>query len=502
MSTTHARQPALRFAGSPSASPNGSTEVAAAIGAAREAGDVWSRRHVKHRLRVIRKLRRAIGGEPDELASLVDGPARDRGRTLTAEVLPLLDACRFLERRAAGLLREKKLRRRDRPLWLAGVRASVRREPHGVVLIIAPGNYPLLLPGVQALQALVAGNAVLIKPAPGPGNGAAMRRLGRMLEDAGLPSSLFSVLEESTESAQAALAAGVDKVVLTGSAETGRAVARRAAKTLTPTTMELSGCDAAIALHDAEPDLFARAMRFGVTLNAGATCIAPRRAFVVASGFDAIERALREAFAAVGAMDVPPDRLREAIRLAQDAVAGGATVLAGSVDEPRFPLVLKDVPADHRLMQADLFAPVLTLTRVADADAAVRRANRCAYGLGATVFGHDPSSMRQVTEALNCGCVVVNDVIVPTADPRVPFGGRQASGFGVTRGAEGLLEMTRIKTVSKRRGARPHLNGEPVDGDLASAAITLLHGSGLRRRLAALGSICRRAWNLSRRNHQ
>lgn len=500
MSTTHARQPALRFAGSPSASPNGSTEVAAAIEAAREAGDVWGRRYVRHRLRVIRKLRRAIGGEPDELASLVDGPARDRGRTLTAEVLPLLDACRFLERRAAGLFREKKLGRRDRPLWLAGVRASVRREPHGVVLIIAPGNYPLLLPGVQTLQALVAGNAVLIKP--GPGSGAVMQGLGRMLEDAGLPPSLFTVLEESAESAQAALAAGVDKVVLTGSAETGRAVARQAAETLTPTTMELSGCDAAIALHDAEPDLFARAMRFGVTLNAGATCIAPRRAFVVASAFDAIERALREAFAAVGAMDVPPDRRREAMRLAQDAVAGGATVLAGSLEEPRLPLVLKDVPADHPLMQADLFAPVLTLTRVADADAAVRQANRCAYGLGATVFGRDPASLRRVTERLDCGCVVVNDVIVPTADPRLPFGGRQASGFGVTRGAEGLLEMTRIKTVSERRGARPHLNGEPVDGDLASAAVTLLHGSGLRRRLAALGSICRRAWNLSRRNHQ
>jgi acyl-CoA reductase-like NAD-dependent aldehyde dehydrogenase len=142
---------------------------------------------------------------------------------LVAEVMPLLAACRFLERSAAAVLRERFPGRAGRPVWLAGTALRVRRVPMGVVLVVGPANFPLFLPAVQAVQALAAGNAVLVKPAPGWA--APMAALCRGLARAGLPDGLCAVLPESAEAAQTAIRAGVDKVVLTGSAASGRAVA-------------------------------------------------------------------------------------------------------------------------------------------------------------------------------------------------------------------------------------------------------------------------------------
>jgi acyl-CoA reductase-like NAD-dependent aldehyde dehydrogenase len=139
--------------------------------------------------------------------------------------------------------------------------------------------------------------------------------------------------------------------------------------------------------------------------------------------------------------------------------------------------VVADATPGLRLLREDVFASVLAIVPVADMDAALVAAADCRFALGASIFGPEAAAMR-LAERVRAGAVVVNDVIVPTADPRLPFGGRGDSGFGVTRGAEGLLEMTVIKTISVRRGRfRPHLN-EPRAGDAARCAllIRVLHG--------------------------
>ena len=156
-------------------------------------------------------------------------------------------------------------------------------------MILAPGNYPLFLPGVQLLQALVAGNAVLLKPRPGA---PPLATLSTLLEDAGLPSQLVQLLGEDVAGARA-IAQGVDRVVLTGSAETGRAVLADLAPQLTPATLELSGNDAVFVLPGADLDLVADALAFGLRLNGGATCIAPRRVFVPQAQAADLERRLQ-----------------------------------------------------------------------------------------------------------------------------------------------------------------------------------------------------------------
>jgi aldehyde dehydrogenase (NAD+) len=294
---------------------------------------------------------------------------------------------------------------------------EVQRQPFGTILVIGPANYPLFLPAVQALHALVAGNAVLLKPAPHTRHVAlAFADLARR---AGVDPALLSVLPESAEAARAAIREGVDKVVFTGSSENGRAVLAQLAETNTPCVMELSGEDAVIVLEDADLDLVVQALRFGSRLNGGDTCMAPRRII------------------AVGAV---------AAQLAQ-----------------KFPI-----------------------ERVRDAAGAVALVNAATHGLGASIFSRDLAKAGAIAAQLQTGFATINDLIVPTADPRMPFGGRRASGFGSTRGAEGLLEMTFPHVVAVRRGRkRPHFD-PPAEGDapLFAAYLRAAHG---RRSVSTFG---------------
>jgi acyl-CoA reductase-like NAD-dependent aldehyde dehydrogenase len=404
--------------------------------------------------------------------------------TLVTEVLPLVEAARFLERNAETLLAPRMLRH-GRPLWLLGVRAEVRREPLGVVLILAPSNYPLFLPGVQILQALTAGNAVCAKPAPGCTE--PLRQFAALLAEAGLPGGLLTVLDESLETSAAATRAGFDRIVLTGSAQTGRLVLQAAATRLTPTTMELSGNDAVFVLDGADLDLVASCLAYGLRLNGGATCITPRRIFVPEALAPQLEQGLLSRISEISPAIVP-ERIRIQLQaLLEEAAASGARVLAWPTADRVPPIVVADARADMRLLREDVFAPVLAIVAVRDTEHALQAAAFCPYALGTAIFG-PPAEAYKLATQVNAGSVVVNDVIVPTADPRLPFGGRGNSGFGVTRGAEGLLELTTLKAISIRRGRfRPHLVApRPEEASRYAGLIRMLHGKHSLRDLWSL----------------
>ena len=267
------------------------------LGQAREAQQIWARTEIKGRLALLRRARYRMAATAEEIARTV--PCEQPGAlhrtvadTLVSEVLPLVEACRFLEREAAWILAPQRLSTHTRPFWLRRVTAETRRDPLGVVLIIAPANYPLFLPGVQALQALAAGNAVLWKPAPG--GTAAAEALRDVLVGCGLDPALLQLLGESAQAASDVIAAGVDKVFFTGSAATGTAVLHQLADHLTPSVMELSGCDAVFVLPGAELDRAVKALAFGLRLNGSATCMAPRRLFLVGDHPDLVPALLEQ----------------------------------------------------------------------------------------------------------------------------------------------------------------------------------------------------------------
>ena len=179
-----------------------------------------------------------------------------------------------------------------------------------------------------------------------------------------------------------------------------------------------------------------------------------------------------------------------------DALARGAHLIAGEISDDgsvTLPLVLGGVSPSSRLLREDIFAPVLALVTVADDHEAVFRANDCPFALAASIFSRDESAARLLAARINAGAVTINDLIIPTADARLPFGGRGRSGFGVTRGAEGLLELTAPKVVTVSRGKfRPAFDSpQPGDEALFNAYFRLAHGRGLKSRWAALVSLIR-----------
>jgi len=473
--------------------------VEQAIASARVAQQAWAALPFAQRLRIVRRTRALIA---DEALLLAEAANRTRQRPLaeilSAEVLPLADACRFLERDSERILKTRRVGSRGRPLWLTGVASEVRREPHGVVLIIGASNYPLFLPAVQMLQALVAGNAVLLKP--GDGGSLAAEAFAGILRRAGTPPELIQVLPEPPTAAQSAIALGVDKVVFTGSATTGEAVLAQCAQTITPATVELSGCDAMFVRADAEIDLVIRAIQFGLRLNNGATCIAPRRVFVHRAVAAELEAQLRKA-----AFETSAIVHEQLLQCVTEALLEGADLIQGSLQpNGRFvsvPLIIGSVKPSMRLTYKDIFAPVLSLIIVANDAEALAFAAQCPYSLGATIFSRDELAAQTLATQVRAGVVAINDLIVPTADPRLPFGGRGRSGFGVTRGEEGLLGMTVSKVISIRRGgSHPHLNEyQTGDEKLFANYICAAHGENWRTRLAAVLKTCR---SLRRRRSQ
>jgi len=463
-------------------------EVEIRIQTARRAQADWQALGVVERLRVIRRFREILSLRNGELSHRMAGAqGRVAAEVVVAEFIPLIDACRFLERRAAALLKATKLGNSGRPMWMAFLKSTIAREPFGVVLVLGPYNYPLMLPGIQVLQALSAGNAVVLKP--GRGGGVAADMFGEIMTEARLPAGVLQILDDSVETAIAAVDAGADKVVVTGSVETGRSIAHSLAAVPTPATMELSGNDAVVILPGADHKIAARAVAYGLRLNASQTCIAPRRVIMVRAEAGGFRQALHDAVAGIPPLDLPDaqkDKLEQTI---EQARAAGA-VITPDDDDPDdhvLPRVIDGLAPDSPLLRADLFAPVTMLLDADDIDQALDLVHRSPYRLGASVFGSSDAA-RDVAARIDAGVVCINDAIVPTADPRVPFAGRGLSGYGTTRGADGLLEMTRPKAIMERSGKiRPHFT-PPREDDEAFFGNFLIavHGRGFATRWAAM----------------
>lgn len=403
-------------------------EVQQSIATARQAQRTWAALPTAKRACLIGELRPLLADAAPDLASAAGLISRrPEAEKLVSEVLPLLEACRFLEKNADKVLRPRRHGWFGRPLWLHGSSFEVHRKPVGVVLIVGPRNYPLFIPVVQILHALVAGNAVLVKPAEEALH--PVSEFLRVLQRSRIPADLVQVLPEDPEAARAAVRCGVDKALFTGSSENGRDFLEELAKQNTPSVMELSGADTVFLRADADVQLAAHAIDFGVRLNNGDTCMAPH---------------------AIIAHQAVADELAEALR--------------------------------------GLGVPTETILRVRDDAEALQLAEFDEHGLGAAIFSRDESAAQAFALQLATGFVTINDLIVPTADPRFPFGGIRRSGFGVTRGAEGLLEMTYVQPIAIRRSRfLPHLDQPlPNDAELFTAFAQLTHGRGLAMRYNAL----------------
>ncbi len=469
-----------------------------------EAQRKWANVACKQRASAALELRHLLLEHADDLFSKLDSRnVRSISEFISSELLSLAEACSWNAKHVSNILSVRKFRRFGLNLFLGRLRSEVIREPLGIVLIVGTWNYPVFLTGVQMLQALLAGNAVVVKPAPGAE--AVTRSLKDLFVRSGFAADLMHITDSEPGNVDDWIDAGVDLIVMTASSRTGRAISEKAAKKLVPVIAELSGCDAMFVLRDANFDRVADAIVFGLRLNFGATCMAPRRVFVAEDQANNLLSKLQPRVAQLKSHVLRDDTKRSLTGILQDALQQGATFVCDcptieSLEESgpvtARAIVLDKVTSSMNVAQADLFAPIISLMRQTSDDLAdwVRCNDQCPYALTASVFGNADQAV-QLAKRINASIVTINDVIAPTIEPSLSFGGRGESGFGTTRGAEGLRQMSREKSIVVREGNfLPHLEAPTEDDEsLLKGLFTWLHGRTLRKRIEGIRTMGRAA---------
>ena len=442
-------------------SPTRPEAVAAAVARARHAQAGWARLTVTERGRVFTRLARLILANRDRILDTIQAETGKARLSAFEEVMDAARGVRVLAVQAQGLLRPVR-RRGAFPLL---TRTIEHHRPVGVVGIINPWNYPFNLPATDAAQALLAGNAVLLKPDSQTPFTALL--LAELLAEAGLPDGLFHVLPGSGSILGPALVAAVDFVMFTGSTATGRALAAACAQRLIGFSGELGGKNPLLVLADAEVRAAAAGTVRAAFANTGQVCVGIERAYVAAEVYDEFvaELLAQTAKLRLGAgydWNIDVGSLASAKQLeavdahVRDALAKGAFLLAGGRARPDLgpfcyePTVLAGVTEEMAVCRDETFGPVLSLYRVENEDEAVARANDSRYGLNASVW----SARRgpAVADRLRVGTVNVNEGYAAAwGSHAAPMGGMGESGMGRRHGSQGLLKYTEAQTVSEQR---------------------------------------------------
>ncbi|NHN61443.1 MULTISPECIES: succinic semialdehyde dehydrogenase [Halorussus] len=440
-------------------------DVRAAVGRARDARQTWADRGVEERAAAVRRFHDLVldrRAELLDLAQLESGKARIDA---FEEVLDVATTARHYAHRAADYLAPER-RKGALPLL---TRTTVHREPVGVVGVISPWNYPLTLAVSDALPALLAGNAVVCKPASETPFTALLLR--DLLREAGVPDDVFQVVTGRGSEAGGAVVEETDYVCFTGSTETGREVAKRAGANLTDCSLELGGKNPMVVLGDADLDRAVDSAIRGCFTNAGQLCISFERLYVQRGVYDAfLDRFVRRTRGLdlrgsydygpdVGSL-VGPDQLETVERHVDDAVEKGAEVVSGGRARPDRgpyffePTILTGVGEGMVAAREETFGPVVAVEPFDDPAEAVERANDSEYGLNASVWTEDAARGREIASRIDCGTVNVNDAYAAAwASVDAPMGGMKDSGLGRRHGEEGFYKYTESRTVAEQRGA-------------------------------------------------
>lgn len=437
-------------------------ETRAAFAFARRVQKSWAATPVSRRKEILLRYHDLVLDRQEELMDLIQAESGKNRASAHEEILDQALTARHYAYAAEKLLRPTRAR------GAVPVMTQVRVEhpPVGVVGMIAPWNYPLVLTASDALAALLAGNAVVLKPdAQVP---LSALRVAELLVEAGLPEGLFHVMTGSAEDVGQAIVAQCDYLMFTGSTRTGRKLAAQAAERLVGFSAELGGKNPMIVAADADIGKAARGAVTACFSNGGQLCISIERIYVhesVAAEFT------RQFLAHTKAMKIGAGRdwrielgslISAAHRskvehMVDDAVAQGARVLSGGRALPELgpafyaPTVLVDVPPTATLYREEVFGPVVYLETVSSAAEAVARANDTDYGLNASVWAK-PATGRALASQLQAGTVNINEGFAAAwSSMDAPMGGWKASGVGRRHGAEGLLKYTESRTVAVQR---------------------------------------------------
>jgi acyl-CoA reductase-like NAD-dependent aldehyde dehydrogenase len=425
-------------------------QLDSAVAAAKAAYPSWAATPIEERRRLVTRMADVIEANADELARLLTS---EQGKPLadaTGEVLGMAAFFRYL----SSL---------DLPMRViedsGDRRVEAYRRPLGVVGAIIPWNYPLLILSFKLPSALLAGNTLVVKPAPT--TPLSTLRFAELVKDV-LPKGVLNVIADANDLGD--LMTGhpdIRKISFTGSSATGQKVMASAAQTLKRITLELGGNDAGIVLDDVDPKTVAPGIFEGAFQNSGQVCLAIKRLYVHESVYDR----LCDELVAIARNTVVDDGSKQGTKLGplqnkmqyekvkaflEDARKNGNVVAGGSaMDRPGYfiePTIVRDIKEGSRLVDEEQFGPVLPLIKYSDSEDVIRRANATTYGLGASVWSSDPARAREVASRIEAGTVWINKHL--DMAPHIPFGGAKQSGIGTEFAEEGLAEFTQLQIIN------------------------------------------------------
>jgi acyl-CoA reductase-like NAD-dependent aldehyde dehydrogenase len=423
-------------------------EVSAAVSRARGAQPAWEALGFEGRAAHVQKaLALLIERQEQVIDVIVRETGRSRFETVMMEIFPACDSLGYYAKNAGRILRDRKV-----PMHLLKTKKLLMTyRPLGVIGIITPWNGPFILSLNPSVQALMAGNTVVLKPSEvTPLSG---RLVGELFRDAGLPEGVLTVVEGDGQTGAALVEAGVDKISFTGSVRTGRKVGETCGRNLIPCTLELGGKDPMVVCADADIERAAGGAVFGAFMNAGQFCCSTERVYVIDSVADEFTRRVLEKTKALklgkeGDFDIGPmiwpKQLETIERHVADALEKGARVLSGGRRATEVgnlfyePTVLVDVTHDMAIMREETFGPILPIVRVKDEVEALRLANDTVYGLAANVWTKDEAKAIRLAKGIFAGSVCVNESAITYGATEAPFGGRRTSGVGQVNGETGL----------------------------------------------------------------
>ncbi|MBN9555928.1 MAG: aldehyde dehydrogenase family protein [Alphaproteobacteria bacterium] len=424
-----------------------------AVAAAKAAFPAWSTTSIATRKAALTAIADVMEKNAGELARIL---TQEQGKPLADATGEVYGAAAFFRYFTALDLPVKVLDdSKDR-------RVEMHRKPLGVIGAIVPWNFPMILMAFKVPPALLAGNTIVVKPAPT--TPLSTLRFGELVKDL-LPPGVLNVITDANDLGGALTAhPDVRKISFTGSTATGRKVMAGAAETLKRITLELGGNDAGIVLPDVNPKETAPKLFQGAFQNNGQVCIAMKRLYVHESIYDA----MCDELAALAEQAVVGDGLEQGTQLGPlqnrmqfekvkeilaDAKQHGTIIAGGEVpDRPGYfikPTIVRDITDGTRLVDEEQFGPVLPVIKYSDPEDAVARANASPYGLGGSIWSTDLDKAYALANQMNSGTVWVNK----HADlaPNIPFGGAGQSGLGSELGEEGLAEFTQVQVINVAR---------------------------------------------------
>ena len=425
-------------------------QLDAAVAAAKAAFPAWAATPITERRRLIGKM-----------ADIIEAHANDLARILTSEQgKPLADATGEVLGMAGFFRYLASLDLPMRVLERSGDRqVEAYRRPLGVVGAIIPWNFPLLILGFKLPPALLAGNTLVVKPAPT--TPLSTLRFAELVKDV-LPAGVLNVIADANDLGDPMTKhPDIRKISFTGSTATGQKVMASAAQTLKRITLELGGNDAGIVLDDVDPKTVAPGIFDGAFQNSGQVCLAIKRLYVHESVYDEI----CDELVAIAKSTVVDDGSKQGTKLGplqnkmqyekvkaflDDAHKNGKVIAGGAaMDRPGYfiaPTIVRDIAEGSKLVDEEQFGPVLPVIKYSDSDDVIRRANASSYGLGASVWSSDPKRAHEIATRIEAGTVWINKHL--DMAPHIPFGGAKQSGIGTEFAEEGLAEFTQLQIIN------------------------------------------------------